>query len=496
MFRRCIAFFDRRPVGFKVSLNIESWFAVACLVTAFLRARRVHAKLSWTASRIDALAMATVAIVIIGCFAWTARSYFLADDFTLLVQAHAPFSWRAVFATRGGDGSFRPFGHLSYMISAKWASTNPAAWHWIGYGLHAANAMLVYALAAALGYSRVTAWLAAAIFALHGAHPEAVVWMAGRFDLLSTLFVLLAALAFVRSWGAVGGRQVLYQAVAVASLATGLLSKESAYSFPLVAALLAICFVAPKRSWALLALFFLVAGALFAYRWNLLGGIGGYGAISLLPSLKALAFRMWAILFFPVNWTLQPGRWLWIALAVYVVVLVRLFAVRAEMRRLVFAAGFVILTAAPAVSQLLIGADLEKSRVLYMPSVGFCLLLAALFEPLRLGERAVWAPALLFFHGIALWHNLAGWRAASEVVQSGCAVAAQCAESRGQRIFVTDLPRTLHGVYTFANGFPECVAMQRGGRPVEVKLLANESAAGGECTLAWDSSANALRVVH
>lgn len=446
----------------------------------------------WIANRVDVLGLAAVALTAVAFFAWTAHTYFLSDDFILLVQAHAPWSWRGILATRGGDGSFRPAGILSYVISAKWAGSDPAAWHWIGFVLHAATALLVYALTAALGFSRFAAWLGATVFALHGSHPEAVVWIAGRFDLLSTLFFLAAAVTFVLSWRAGGGRRMLYECAAVVSMAVAMLTKESAYSFPLVAALLVACFsgVRDRRAWRLVAVLFGVTLMLFAYRWSLLGGIGGYGGVSFAPSLKALALRMWAVLFFPVNWAIRPGAALIAVAVAYVAGLARLFMVRAEISKLAFAAGFALMTAAPALSQLLIGLDLEKARVLYLPSVGLCLLVAALCERLQARDRMVVAAALVLFHGMVLWHNLRGWERASEVVQAACAAAARCANGSGHPVVVTGLPRTLDGVYTFANGFQECVAMQGGGIP-------NAKAAdGGECRFVWDKDKQALRGVQ
>lgn len=485
------------------SLNTEAWFVVAGMLIAFLRALRGGSRQGSVsrANWLDIVAAVALTLTILGFFGWTAHSYFLSDDFILLGQAHVPLSWHGALATRGGDGSFRPAGYVSYAISAKWAGSDPSAWHWIGYWMHAANTVLLYALAAVLGYSRFAAWLAATLFAVHGAHPEAVIWIAGRFDLLSTFFFLWATLTFVCSWRATGGRRIVWLAVAVVSMLTALLSKESAYSFPLVALLL-MAYSAEARNRGVLGaivLFFALAGMAFVYRWHLLGGIGGYGGVSLLSSLKALAFRMWAILFFPVNWSIQPAQWIAILTLVYMAVLARLFFARAELRRLVFAVGFVILTAAPAVSQLLIGPDLEKARVLYLPSIGICLLLAALCEPLRFRDRTILATALIVFHGAALWHNLQGWQKASEVVQSACAIAAKCTRSPGQRILVTGLPRTLDGVYTFANGFKECVVMQGGMAPGEVEVRRGASVdkdGVDDCQFAWDTGTNTLRAVR
>ena len=469
-------------------VTIGAWFAFAGVLIAIVRAKRIPAAaVPHSLARFDALAVVLVAATIAVSYGWLARSYFLADDFILLVQAHAPLSWRGVFATRGGDGSFRPLGYLSYAISAQWAGSDPAIWHWIGFFLHIANAILLYLLAAAAGYSRLLAWLAASLFAVHGAHPEAAVWMAGRFDLLSAFFVLAGLFAFQRSLSP-GTKRQMWLAAALAAMTAGLLSKESAYSFVLVAAWLLACTGAwrSRRDWISILLFGTVTALLFGYRWHLLEGIGGYGPITLIPSLKGLAFRMWGILFFPVNWTLPPGVWLWALAIAYCTVLVRMFLARAELGRIAFAIGFVILTAMPAVSQLLIGADLEKSRVLYLPSAGFCLLLAALARPLQFRIQILAAAALLAFHTAVLEHNLRGWQRASETVHAACVDAAKCAIRTGARPLVTGLPRTLNGVYTFANGFSECVEMEAAG---SVPTNADSRA----CNFLWDAESASLK---
>ena len=55
--------------------------------------------------------------------------------------------------------------------------------------LHIANTVLVYMLALLLGRSRLAAVFGAALFAIRGTRPEVAVWIAGRFDLLSTFGV-------------------------------------------------------------------------------------------------------------------------------------------------------------------------------------------------------------------------------------------------------------------------------------------------------------------
>ena len=57
--------------------------------------------------------------------------------------------------------------------------------------------------------------------------------------------------------------------------------------------------------------------------------------------------------------------------------------------------GFTLLTALPALPQLLIGADLQKSRLLYLPSIGLALLVGGLVQSSSQGPRVRLAAAVL-----------------------------------------------------------------------------------------------------
>ena len=126
--------------------------------------------------------------------------------------------------------------------------------------------------------------------------------------------------------------------------------------------------------------------------------------------------------------------------------------------------------------------------------MGFCLLLAAAATRLNAPSRWAVSIAVLAFHTAALVHNLSAWEYASEKAKSACAAAAVCVAGPQSRIGVIGLPNSLNGVYFFANGFPECVSMQRNYEPVEAELMEAAPEAGKfSCVLRWDSTANELR---
>ena len=479
-----------------LAINLESVFGLAAVILLLWRseAGREPSRPRLTLDARDALPMVLVAVMIGTAFWSVARISFLSDDYVLVSGAQG-FSgnYRAMFAQGGGDGFFRPLGYLSLAWTWPWAGLDPNRWHWAALLLHLANSLLVYVLAGAIGLSRSCSWLASALFAWHGANPEAVVWIAGRFDLLAAFFGLLALVAFIKLWEESSPR---WGILAWASLGAGLLSKESAYAVPL--AMLVYAAVRPS-SWSrrirYLAPFFLLAAVLFAYRWALQGGIGGYLgpggrpqmlSLSLAAIGKALALRLWAVLFFPVNWATGGGAWMEIATVVYAATWAALvWAIRGSRERLLIPLGFVLAAALPPVQQLLIGADLEKARLVYLPAAGFCLLAASAVS--MVGPRLGWGAGfvILAFNLAALLHNLTGWETAAAKSRIVCEAVAACSNPAS----VQGLPRSLDGVYFFANGLPECVRMERAqevrrGQP-DLPLHA--------CSLAWDGATGALR---
>jgi hypothetical protein len=238
--------------------------------------------------------------------------------------------------------------------------------------------------------------------------------------------------------------------------------------FPFLVLLLAI---PARRGVRAVVPFFALAAGLFVYRWSLFGGIGGYrtDALGFVPALKALTLRLWAALVFPINWSVEPGGLHALAIVVLIVSLGWLATSRANRAQLLFAIGFVLVSALPPLYQLLIGPDLQKSRLLYLPSIGFCLMLAVAVEALTGRLRWIVPGAILCASLVMLEHNLDAWQYASGKAQSACVTAAKCM-GPSNKLTVGPFPGSIRGVYFLQNGFRECVEIQRNGAPVEMEF--------------------------
>ena len=110
--------------------------------------------------------------------------------------------WYSLTAT----GLYRPLATLSYLVNfaVLGDGAHPAGWHWINFGLHAANLALVYALSLLLFEEIAPAFALAALWALHPVLTESVTNIIGRTDLLSALGVLAGLLCHARAAEASG----------------------------------------------------------------------------------------------------------------------------------------------------------------------------------------------------------------------------------------------------------------------------------------------------
>ncbi len=349
------------------------------------------------------------------CYAPSLRFGFLSDDFALVRFANAPLHLVPLFTTAGGDGFYRPVGSLSLAATASWAGCDAPLWHAAALGQHCANVVLLYLVALRFELSLSGALLAAALFAVHGSRPEAAVWIAGRFDLLCGFFTLAAL------WLALDARPLpsMFAAILVAA---AILTKEAAYPLPLVLVLLAL---SNRCSRLLAASACAIAALLFAHRLWLFHGIGGYASFHVgLATGKAVSLRLWSALYFPINWSDAPDTLLRTLFVVYVAAI--LYLVYRLRRSCVTPAAIVLLLVIPALPLLAIGPDLRNSRVLYLPSIGFCLLLGQAIAGLPGRSRMFVAVAVLAFHCAVLRHNLAIWESVAERMRLTQLAAAEC----------------------------------------------------------------------
>lgn len=102
----------------------------------------------------------------------------------------------AFTATRSGH--WHPLTWLSHMLDCELFGLNPAAHHLSNLFLHVLNLLLLFLLLHRMTGAFWRSAFVAALFAVHPLNVEPVVWVSSRKDLLSTLFLLLALMTYLR----------------------------------------------------------------------------------------------------------------------------------------------------------------------------------------------------------------------------------------------------------------------------------------------------------
>lgn len=181
-----------------------------------------------TTRRRDAAVCALLSVAVFAAYRGAFQVYFLNEDFSWLWRCRMGANTIWTLLTRDvmlGLYSWRPLLQL-------WFGLNEAIWgvHPFGFRLailvsHAAGACVLYAIGTQVGDWRRGA-LAALIFAVHPLHVESLNWTCAAGGPISTAFLLVALLGYLRWRRGVGSVWVVW-----ASFALALATQETAVVF-------------------------------------------------------------------------------------------------------------------------------------------------------------------------------------------------------------------------------------------------------------------------
>ena len=203
------------------------------------------------------LLLALVGAVVAVCAYLQALHYpFIGDDEgyivynPMLAEQQLGHIWHFFVRPYNRFAEFLPLRDMSYWFDLTLFGKNPAAFRVHNILLYLLCLLLTYGVTSSVWrYFRPkdtagAPWAAAAVtalFALNPSHAEAVVWVAGRKDVLSTMFSLLAIWLAVRA-GRDPKFSPSYAAAALLALQAAMLSKATAFAVAPVITLLWLIF--------------------------------------------------------------------------------------------------------------------------------------------------------------------------------------------------------------------------------------------------------------
>lgn len=329
-------------------------------------------------------------IVIIACaFAfWPALSagFLQFDDpqhiFLNPAVIYFPDSIQLIF-TQSINKIYLPLTTLSFAVEKFFFGLNPFIFHLNNLILHIAVCWIVFIFTKRLNITSMAAFFAVLVFAVHPMKVESVAWATERKDVLYSLFYMLALVSYTKY---ITDKSSGAYAFAIVWAMLSILSKPMALSLPLILFLLDWYF---RRGFNLKTVmekipFMAIAGGIgwITYAQNMRNPIADFSS-ALLVWIWSCGFYIWKFLF-PANvyafyklpMPVHIYTWAYgLSLVFFVLALMSLIIWRR--RRLYIFAGAYFFLSIFFLLRFDVGVDASvvNDRFMYLPCLGFCILL-------------------------------------------------------------------------------------------------------------------------
>ncbi len=406
------------------------------------------------------------------------NSHFVADDWPVLARNLLAWQKGIGLFTAARFGWYRPLFDL--FLSGCWAlfGLNPLGYHLCILLLYVLVAIAVGVVGELLTGRRAIGLLSALLFAIHGAHAEAVLWIASANEVLAGLMVVLGTLAYLlfrrsSKW--------TWLVLAALSYLLALASKETALFMPL--ALVALEWIMFSPSWPrpnwrslVLTLPFVLVGAAFALL-RLQGGSPYSMSVGPGRIVLNLAYYLGVeLLALPDNYGYLTSLPLWrqapwipmlsVGLAGTGLVILGWLLLRRKRqcirhrKALLFSLVWSLVSLLPVILT-------ATGRTAFLSTMGVAWALSILFfsawrqatQP-RLRRWVVVALALLVSANLVVsvyrtyWWRQAGHTSRSVMEQVADQLADLPADPSGAPVWLVGIPDHMHHAYVFRNAFP------------------------------------------
>jgi hypothetical protein len=352
------------------------------------------------------------------------NSLMVADDFIKIDQMSFDSAVRSLHVTSGfGRNEYRPVVAFSYALSAwVWHGT-VRGYHFDNVYWHSINTVLFFLWLMLLTRSAAISGMAAVIFAVHPTSVERVAWITARDCIVSTIFMLLALIAYTLARRNSERKPGIFECISVISFFLSLLSYEGSVVFPgLLIALEFIIFEQRdqgwwmrlrtafiKTRWHILALFIYLAWWIYLFR----GETGQYNESFALGSMLHNYYSLLYQLF--------HGN-AHLAGALYFGLLFTVFLMQRDRRLL---AAFSLLFLLVAFIPFILSTGFAP-RFAYASSIGYATLVALMIHAcaaLKNARAGVVLAGLVFavfagYYAIAVRTRLSDWEAAGRIADA------------------------------------------------------------------------------
>jgi tetratricopeptide (TPR) repeat protein len=310
---------------------------------------------------------------------------------------------------------YRPFFTIYLIVGYHWFGLWPAGWHLVSIAAHTGATVMVYYLAKRLLKDRLLAAITALLFGIHAAHAESVAWISGIPDPMMALFFIPSLIWYDR-FRTEGRKRFLW--LSVAAFAVAVFCKETALCLPVFIAFWEVCLKEGKfadrvkRTALILVPYAVVSVGYLAARIAVLGRIGWKhpasemipdyliwmtAPFSLVSYIRHLALPYSLSIVYGTSFvkSLSDPRFVW-PVVFLLALAILLWLVRRKLSREAWLGiGLIVIPLLPVLNLKVFHEEyVVQDRYLYLPSIGWCLLLALGFRWL-LARQKQFATALL-----------------------------------------------------------------------------------------------------
>jgi len=327
------------------------------------------------------------------------------QSFRHLREIFSTTVWSYV-GVQGVSNYYRPMMTFGYLLCYQFFGPLAYGFHLASIALHCAVVSALFLVTRQMFQSRLLAFVAAGLFALHPVHTESVAWVAAVTDLQLTICFLLTFWFYLQVARPGGGRSDGAQLAMAGSFVLALVSKEQSFTLPFLATVYEHFYrddraetTRSQKFWRY-GFLWMLAAAYMLFRVRFFGALAPVLQISdltwyqTLLSSVALVGQYCAKLLWPVQLCafyvfrrsttlLDPRVITGVAALVLGAVLFGILWRRA--RTASFALIWFIVTLGPVLNPRWMAANVFTERYLYLPSVGFCWMAA--WGWVRLWER-------------------------------------------------------------------------------------------------------------
>lgn len=323
----------------------------------------------------------------------TLRGDFIWDDNFLVKNNVYIKSWAnipKVFTKDIGAGAFakynfyRPMQMLTYMMDYSLWKLNPLGYHITNVLAHTLVTLGIYWLVSILFFDSLLSLFAGILFVIHPIHTETVAYISSRADSLAAVLVIMSLICYLYYLSS--KRNLVLYAIVLFFYSLALLSKELSLVFPFLLILYHYVFKTKIRFKSFLPIlavtFSYVILRLICFRFSISSQMSYPSFSERLPGFFLAFTEYIRLLFLPFNLHMEYGQKLFkfndpkVLLGIGLMAILFVWAYRVRNRSKIFFLSIIwfFITLLPQSNLYPINAYMAE-HWLYLPSIGFCLLL-------------------------------------------------------------------------------------------------------------------------